>query len=54
MLDGSAVNGHRGVFYGALSGVEYTVTVTGTETGEIKTYRNPSGSLASVADVEAF
>jgi hypothetical protein len=34
--------------------VEYTVTVTDTQTGEINTYRNPSGRLASVADTGAF
>jgi ELWxxDGT repeat protein len=54
VLDGSAVNGHRWVFYGALSSVEYTVTVTDTQTGEVSTYRNPSGQLASVADIEAL
>jgi ELWxxDGT repeat protein len=54
ILDGTPVNGHRWVFYGALSSVEYTVTVTDTQTGETNTYRNPSGQLASVADTEAF
>jgi ELWxxDGT repeat protein len=34
--------------------VEYTVTVTDTQTGEVRTYRNPSGHLASVADTAAF
>ncbi|HYU31265.1 MAG TPA: ELWxxDGT repeat protein [Thermoanaerobaculia bacterium] len=54
VLDGTPVNGHHWVFYGALSNVEYTVTVTDTETGEIKIYRNPRGRLASVADTGAF
>jgi hypothetical protein len=54
VLDGSPVNGHHWVFYGALSSVEYTVTVTDTQTGEVNTYRNPSGRLASVADTGAF
>lgn len=54
VLDGTPLNGHHWVFYGALSNVEYTVTVTDTHTGEIKTYRNPSGRLASVADIGAF
>jgi hypothetical protein len=42
------------VFYGALSNVEYTVTVTDTQTGAVKVYRNPSGRFASVADADAF
>lgn len=54
VLDGTPVNGHHWVFYGALSSVEYTVTVTDTQTGEINTYKNTSGRLASVADTRAF
>jgi hypothetical protein len=42
------------VFYGALSNVEYTITVTDTSTGKTRTYFNPSGQLASVADTAAF
>jgi hypothetical protein len=48
------VNGYFWVFYGALSNVEYTIRITDTVTGEIKTYFNPDGRLASVADVLAF
>jgi ELWxxDGT repeat protein len=54
VLDGRPVNGKFWVFYGALSSVEYTITVTDTETGVVKTYRNPSGRLASVGDTGAF
>ena len=54
VLDGRPVNNKFWVFYGALSSVEYTVTVTDTETGAIKTYQNPSGRLGSVADTAAF
>ena len=54
VLDGTAVNGHHWVFYGALSNVEYTVTVTDTQTGKINTYKNLSGQLASIADTGAF
>ena len=54
VLDGRSVNGHYWVFYGALSNVQYSITVTDTETGAIKTYENPSGSLASRADTSAF
>jgi photosystem II stability/assembly factor-like uncharacterized protein len=54
VLDGSSVNGHFWVFYGALSNVQYTITVTDTRTGAVKVYTNPFGTLASVADVLAF
>jgi ELWxxDGT repeat protein len=54
VLDGTALNGKHWVFYGALSSVEYRLTVTDTETGKIKTYDNPGGRLASVADTAAF
>jgi hypothetical protein len=54
VLDGRAVNGKFWVFFGALSNVAYTVTVTDTQTGERKTYVNPDGVMASVADVTAF
>jgi hypothetical protein len=53
-LDGRAVNGRYWLFYGALSNVEYTITVTDTATGQVKTYTNPSGNLGSVADTAAF
>ena len=54
VVDGRAVNGRFWVFYGALSDVQYTVTVTDTETGTVRTYTNPQGQLASVADTSAF
>ena len=54
VLDGRPVNGHFWVFYGALSNVEYTVTVTDTMTGAVRTYKNPSGQFASVGDGGAF
>ena len=54
VLDGRAINGHFWVFWGALSNVGYTITVTDTETGAVKTYVNPEGQLASGADTEAF
>jgi hypothetical protein len=53
-LDGRAVDGKFWIFYGALSDVHYTITVTDTQTGAVKTYTNPSGQLASVADTSAF
>jgi len=54
VLDGRPVNGKFWVFYAALSNVEYTITVTDTRTGAVKTYFNPEGQLASVADTVAF
>ncbi|MFY9820889.1 MAG: hypothetical protein WAM82_05870 [Thermoanaerobaculia bacterium] len=54
VLDGRAVNGHFWVFSGALSDVEYTITVTDTETHQTKVYHNPPHQLASRADTQAF
>lgn len=54
VLDGTSLNQHWWVFYGALSTVDYTITVTDTMTGMQKTYHNPSGNLGSVADTSAF
>jgi len=54
VLDGRGVNHHFWVFYGALSNVEYEITVTDTSTGEVRTYSNPAGEFGSVGDTEAF
>ncbi|HEY6065501.1 MAG TPA: hypothetical protein VIY96_05060 [Thermoanaerobaculia bacterium] len=54
VLDARAFNGRIWVFFGALSNVEYTLTVTDTQTGAVKEYRNPSGQFASVGDTAAF
>ncbi|HEV7786302.1 MAG TPA: ELWxxDGT repeat protein, partial [Thermoanaerobaculia bacterium] len=54
VLDGTAVNGHFWVYYGALSNVEYQLTVTDTTIGAIKTYTNPKGRFASAGDIGAF
>ena len=54
ILDGRSLNGHYWVFYGALSDVDYTITVTDTATGAIRTYHNPQGEMASTADTKAF
>jgi streptogramin lyase len=54
VLDGRSINGKWWVFYGSLTNVEFTITVTNTETGAQRTYFNPQGQLASVADTFAF
>jgi hypothetical protein len=54
VLDARSVNGKFWVFFGALSNVQYTLTVTDTVTGAQKQYINPSGQFASVGDTKAF
>ena len=54
VLDGRGVNGKYWVFYGALSNVEYILTVQNVRTNTTKTYTNPSGQFASVGDTSAF
>ncbi|MEO8348102.1 MAG: BACON domain-containing carbohydrate-binding protein [Acidobacteriota bacterium] len=54
VVDGRTFNGFFWAFYAALSDVAYTITITDMDTGAVKTYSNPQGSLSSVADVAAF
>jgi type 1 glutamine amidotransferase len=54
VLDGRPVNGNWWFFFGALSNVEYGITLTDTETGATKVYRNPAGRFASQGDTAAF
>ncbi|HJX27196.1 MAG TPA: hypothetical protein VJ885_04740 [Thermoanaerobaculia bacterium] len=54
ILDGRNINDRFWVFYGSLSDVEYTIRVEDTVTGQVRTYQNPSGNMASHADVNAF
>src|SRR5215471_11432487 len=54
VVDGRAVNGKMWVFIGSASNIEYTVTVTDTLTSAVRTYFNPQGTLASIADIQAF
>jgi Ig-like domain from next to BRCA1 gene/Glycosyl hydrolases family 39 len=54
VLDGRALTGHFWVFYGALSDVEYWVTVTDTATGDSKRYHNPPGNICGVGDTSAL
>jgi hypothetical protein len=54
VLDGRAINGEFWVFYGGLSDVDYTITVTDEASGAKRTYHNAPHHLASVADTAAF
>jgi virginiamycin B lyase len=55
VVDGRAFNGHFWVFVGALTDVEYRLTVTDTqELRTSRTYFNPPGRVSSVADTAAF
>jgi virginiamycin B lyase len=54
VLDGRGVNGHFWLFYGSMTDVEFTLTVTDTQTGTQKIYTNQQGQLVSVADTSAF
>ena len=54
VLDGRPVNGRFWVFYGALSDVEYWISVTDTETGNIREYHNEPGNICGVGDTNAL
>jgi hypothetical protein len=54
VLDGRTINGKFWVFWGALTNVGWTLTVTDTTTGDVRTYTNPEGQQASGSDTEAF
>jgi len=53
-LDARSVNGFFWVFYGALSNVEYWVTVDDLQEGTTTTYYNPPGELCGFGDTRAF
>lgn len=54
VIDGRPLGGHWWVFYGSLTDVEFTMTVRDTNTGQVRTYFNQSGHMASVGDTGAF
>jgi Bacterial pre-peptidase C-terminal domain len=54
VLDARPVNGHFWVFYGALSNVQYTISVTDSTNGATRNYANPQNTLSSFADTSAF
>jgi len=53
-VDGQVINGKFWFFYGALSDVEYTITVTDTETGATVSYHNEPGNICGGADTDAL
>src|SRR5262249_2742598 len=54
VLGGRRVKGKLWVYLGALSDVEYWVTVTDLVTGAQQTYHNAAGTLCGQADTSAF
>jgi len=52
--DGCEVNGYYWFFYGALTDVEYTITVTDTETSAVKTYHGTQHVPTNGNDINAF
>lgn len=55
VLDGCGVNGRHWVFAAATTTVEYTLTVTDIQTGEVWTWSNPPGrSSPAVTDTDAL
>ena len=54
VLDGTEINGAFWVFYGALSDLEYVITVTDGATGAIQSYISYAGAPNSLGDTTAF
>jgi photosystem II stability/assembly factor-like uncharacterized protein len=54
LADGRPVNGRFWVLAGGLTNLEYTLTVTDAATWAVRRYHNRAGTLASLADFEAF
>lgn len=54
VLDGTEANGRHWVFYSGLTDLGYTLTVTDTQTGETKSYRNEPGDQCGEGDTSAF
>jgi hypothetical protein len=54
VLDGRCLNEHYWVYYGSLTDVEFTLSVTDTTNGRLVKYRNPQGAFASKGDTDSF
>ncbi len=54
VLDGTPINGHYWLYFGALSDLEYTLSALDVETGRVRHYFNPRGVAAAFGDVNAL
>jgi photosystem II stability/assembly factor-like uncharacterized protein len=54
LVDGRAINGRYWVFHGALTDLEYTLSVTEEATGRVKSYFKEAGSACGGFDTSAF
>lgn len=54
ILDGTTINGQYWVFYGHLTDLEYTLSVTEVATGRTKTYHKKPGTEAGDFDTSGF
>ena len=55
VLDGCGFNGHFWVFAAATTNVEYTLTVTDTQSGSVNEFHNPLGQASpAILDTSAF
>ena len=55
VLDGCRFNGHFWVFAAATTNVEYTLTVTDTQSGSVNEFHNPLGQASpAILDTSAF
>ncbi|MFA6958649.1 MAG: NHL repeat-containing protein [Thermoanaerobaculia bacterium] len=54
VLDGRVINGYYWIFFSGLTDLEYTMTVTDTETGTVKSYTKAGGSACGAFDTKAF
>ncbi len=54
MLDGRNNNDHFWLFYGGLSDVGFTITVTDTATGQQRAFVNPPGEVCGGKDTRTF
>jgi lysyl endopeptidase len=54
VIDGRAINGKFWVFWGGLSDVQYSLTVTDTNDNEPRTYNNAPGNICGGADTAAL
>jgi hypothetical protein len=54
VLNGCGINDRFWVFSAATTDVAYTLTVTDTDTGEVREYASPPGAAQALADTSAF